>query len=94
MAAEYVKLHSDEYQIICWINCSDRLTITGGVLNFFDHVGIKLPDYSPERVRNTFLQFFEENSNWLIILIIRRSQLQNSRAFSKAFCPKTIPGIF
>ena len=92
MAAEYVKLHSEEYQIICWINCSDRLTITGGVLNFFDHVGIKLPDYSPERVRNTFLQFFEENSNWLIIFDNPALTIAKQQGILEGFLPKNHTG--
>lgn len=92
MAAEYVKLHSEEYQIICWINCSDRLTITGGVLNFFDHVGIKLPDYSPERVRNTFLQFFEENSNWLIIFDNPALTIAKQQGILEGFLPNNHTG--
>lgn len=92
MAAEYARLHSEEYQIICWINCSDRLTIIGGVLSFFDHVGIKLPDYSPERVRNTFLQFFEENSNWLIIFDNPALKIAKQQGILEGFLPKNHTG--
>ena len=92
MAAEYARLHSEEYQIICWINCSDRLTIIGGVLSFFDHVGIKLPDYSPERVRNTFLQFFEENSNWLIIFDNPALTIAKQQGILEGFLPKNHTG--
>ena len=92
MAAEYARLHSEEYQIICWINCSDRLTIMGGVLSFFDHVGIKLPDYSPARVRNTFLQFFEENSNWLIIFDNPALTIAKQQGILEGFLPKNHTG--
>lgn len=92
MAAEYARLHSEEYQIICWINCSDRLTIIGGVLSFFDQAGIKLSDYSPEKVRNTFLQFFEENSNWLIIFDNPALTIAKQQGILESFLPKNHTG--
>lgn len=92
MVAEYARLNSEEYQIICWVNCSDRLTIIGDVLSFFDHVGIKLPDYSPERVRNTFLQFFEDNSNWLIIFDNPALTIAKQQGILEGFLPKNHTG--
>ena len=92
LAAAYANAHYEEYQIVCWINCSDQLTIMGSILRFFDHVGIKLPDYSPERVRNTFLQFFEDNSNWLIIFDNPALTIAKQQNILEGFLPKNHTG--
>ena len=55
-------------------------------------MGIKLPDYSPERVRNTFLQFFEENSNWLIIFDNPALTIAKQQGILEGFLPKNHTG--
>lgn len=55
-------------------------------------MGIKLPDYSPARVRNTFLQFFEENSNWLIIFDNPALTIAKQQGILESFLPKNHTG--
>ena len=64
---EYAKTFYNEYQILCWLNCRDDITILGSIVGFFDCAGVELQGYSPEEIRDTFRRFFEENSGWLIV---------------------------
>lgn len=67
LALEYARLHADDYQIICWINAWNEECIQSSILNFFDIAGVTVHLLTSEQIKETFVDFFKINSDWLII---------------------------
>ena len=91
-AFEYAKTFYNEYQILCWLNCKDDITILGSIVGFLDCAGVELQGYSPEEIRDTFLRFFEENSGWLIVFDCPALKTAEDQEALKRYFPQNPKG--
>ena len=92
LALEYARLHADEYQIICWINAWNEECIQSSILKFFDIAGVAVQPLTSGQIKETFLNFFRINTNWLIVFDNAEIATSLQKEMLESYMPSTLGG--
>ena len=67
IALQYTYAHLSEYEGIWWINAENRFTLQNSAAAFLTAQKLRPKDTDADNVRQTFLDYFNDHSGWLLI---------------------------
>lgn len=71
LALEYARRHVGDYQIICWLNAFDDISLMESIAHFFSIIDLqydKDADVTIDYLTLEFCRFLESNKNYLVIM--------------------------